>query len=410
MTTGKGRSPNGASSIYRGKDGKWHGRVTMGTRDDGRPDRRHIEAKTRAEVTRKVRELEKQRDSGRIQRPGRVWTVEQWLTYWVENIAAPFLSEDTLSGYRVAVRVHLIPGVGAHRLDRLQPEHLERLYVRMMGAGSAAGTAHQVHRTIRTARGEAVRRLPPDQSGCAREGTRLTELEVEPYSVEEVQRILAAAGERRNGARWAVAHALGLRQGEALGLRWPDVDLDTGSLAVRRSRKRSRYEHGCDAACGRKSAGYCPHRRQVRADTGDTKSASGRRVIGLPDELVKLLRGHSDEQDRERQLACSSGRKAAGSSPRRPAARSTRAPTTTNGSGSSAPPASAMPACTTPATRPRPSSWVLGVPKRAVMALMGWADTGMAKRYQHVTGQVRRDVAQRVGILLWLTGGRRPDL
>jgi integrase len=49
------RQPNGASSVYLGKDGKWHGRVTVGVRDDGKPDRRHIERKTKAEVTRAVR-------------------------------------------------------------------------------------------------------------------------------------------------------------------------------------------------------------------------------------------------------------------------------------------------------------------------------------------------------------------
>ena len=301
---GKSRAPNGASSIYQGKDGKWHGRVTMGTRDDGRPDRRHVEARSRAEVTRKVRELEKQRDSGRVQRPGRVWTVEQWLTHWVEHIAAPFVSENTLASYRVAVRVHLVPGIGAHRLDRLQPEHLERLYVRMMAAGSSPGTAHQAHRTARTALGEAVHRghLLTNPAALAK-APRLSETEVEPFSIEDVQRILAAAGERRNGARWAVALALGLRQGEALGLRWTDVDLDAGTLAVRRSRNRPRYEHGCGGICGKDRAGYCPRRRQVRANAGDTKSANGRRVIGLPAELIKLLRAHRAVQDRERQLA-----------------------------------------------------------------------------------------------------------
>lgn len=83
-----GRAPNGASSIYQGKDNRWHGRVTMGVRDDGKPDRRHVERKTRAEVTRAVRELEKQRDSGRVRKAGRAWTVEQWLTHWLDNIAA----------------------------------------------------------------------------------------------------------------------------------------------------------------------------------------------------------------------------------------------------------------------------------------------------------------------------------
>jgi integrase len=39
---------------------------------------------------------------------------------------------------------------------------------------------------------------------------------IEPYSLEEVQRILAAARGRRNAARWAMALALGLRQGRCL--------------------------------------------------------------------------------------------------------------------------------------------------------------------------------------------------
>ncbi|WP_410587129.1 hypothetical protein [Amycolatopsis sp. lyj-23] len=62
------RAPNGASSIYLGKDGKWHGRVTMGIRDDGKPDRRHVERKTEAEVIEAVRTLEKQRGAGKVKK------------------------------------------------------------------------------------------------------------------------------------------------------------------------------------------------------------------------------------------------------------------------------------------------------------------------------------------------------
>nr|WP_237703069.1 hypothetical protein [Candidatus Protofrankia datiscae] len=56
------------------------------------------------------------------------------------------------------MRVHLIPGLGAHRLERLEPEHIEALYQRMQKAGKSAGTAHQAHRTLRAALNEAVRR------------------------------------------------------------------------------------------------------------------------------------------------------------------------------------------------------------------------------------------------------------
>lgn len=109
------RKPNGTSSIYRGTDAYWHGRVIIGVKDDGRPDRRHIMRKTQSAVIAKVRELERQRDEGTVRRAGSSWTVASWLTHWVENIAAPFVRENTIAGYRLAVNVHLIPGVGEHR-------------------------------------------------------------------------------------------------------------------------------------------------------------------------------------------------------------------------------------------------------------------------------------------------------
>ncbi len=59
------RKANLESSIYFGSDGRWHGRVTMGTKNDGSPDRRHRSAKTETEIKRKVKELERQRDQGR---------------------------------------------------------------------------------------------------------------------------------------------------------------------------------------------------------------------------------------------------------------------------------------------------------------------------------------------------------
>ncbi len=48
---------------------------------------------------------------------------------------------------------------------------------------------------------------------------------------------------------------------------------------------------------------------------------------------------------------------------------------------------------------------LLGVPERAVMGLMGWSNTAMAARYQHVTAAVQRDIAGRVGGLIWQAGG-----
>lgn len=62
---GPTRASNGESSIYEGSAGRWHGYVSMGTKEGGRADRRHVTGKTRSVVVRKVRELETQRQVAR---------------------------------------------------------------------------------------------------------------------------------------------------------------------------------------------------------------------------------------------------------------------------------------------------------------------------------------------------------
>ncbi|MFE0785133.1 tyrosine-type recombinase/integrase [Streptomyces mutabilis] len=403
------RQPNGRSSIYKGKDDKWHGRVTVGIRDDGRPDRRHVERKTRAEVTAAVRELEKQRDGGAVRKAGRAWTVEAWLTHWVETIAPLAVNENTMVGYGVAVRRHLIPALGAHRLDKLGPEHIERFYGRMQADGRRAGTIHQIHRTFRTSLNEAVRRghLTRNPVQLAK-APRVSEEEIEPFTVEEVKRLLRAADDRRNSARWAVALALGLRQGEALGLKWADVDMERGVLMVRRSRRRPRYAHGCGDPCGRK-AGYCPQRQRTNPETADTKSRAGRRSVGLPAQLVDLLRVHRAKQDAERSAA---GEKWAdeGWLFATPDGRGTPPRTDYDDwkellAAAKVRDGRLHDARHTAAT----VLLILGVSERAVMGLMGWSTTAMAARYQHMVDTVRVDVARQVDGLIWKADRDGPD-
>ncbi|MEU6682663.1 tyrosine-type recombinase/integrase [Streptomyces sp. NPDC046832] len=404
------RQPNGRSSIYLGKDGKWHGRVTVGIRDDGKPDRRHVERKTRAEVTAAVRELEKQRDAKTVRKPGKAWTVKTWLTHWIENVAPLAVNDNTMVGYRVAVRKHLIPGLGAHRLDRLKPEHIEVFYANMQANGSKPGTAHQVHRTFRTALNEAVRRghLGKNPVQLAK-APKTGEYEVEPYTVQEVQRLLKAAGQHRNSARWAVALALGLRQGEVLGLKWEDVDLEGGFLVVRRSRHRPQYAHGCAEPCGRKAAGYCPQRRRTNPELSNTKSRAGRRAVGLPEQLVDLLRAHLKAQELERQVA---GKRWEGNDlvfpdeyGRSPSHRRDWAEWKSLLAEAKVRDGRLHDARHTAAT----VLLILGVPERAVMGLMGWSTTAMAARYQHMVDAVRTDIARQVDGLIWRTEAPLPE-
>jgi integrase len=125
---------------------------------------------------------------------------------------------------------------------------------------------------------------------------------VEPYTLEEIRTILSAAQQRRNAARWAIALALGLRQGEVLCPRWGDVDLAQSLLRIRSTRTRPKYEHGCDGDCCR-APEWCLKRKLINAESGSTKSDAGRRIVGLPPVLVQLLAEHRSAQSRERQTA-----------------------------------------------------------------------------------------------------------
>ncbi|WP_327656032.1 tyrosine-type recombinase/integrase [Streptomyces sp. NBC_00483] len=402
------RRANGESAIYLGKDGRWHARVPMGYKDNGEPYRRHVTRKTRSLLVDEVRRLEKQRDQGAAKQPGKPWTVDKWLLHWVENIAKPVVSENTYDGYEVAVRVHLVPGIGKHRIDRLEPEHLESLYRRMQQSGSKAGTAHQAHRTARTALGEAVRRGHTAKNAASlAKPPRVEEdeHEVEPYSVEEVQRLLFEVSKLRNSARWMLALALGLRQGETLGLRWSDVDLDNEYLKLRRNRLRPKYAHGCgeNEPCGRK-AGYCPERVNVRRETKNTKSRAGRRAVPLPGPIVVMLRAHADEQARER--------KAAGNLWTESEYVFTKllggplSPNTDYHDWKDLLEAAGVREGRLHDARHTAGTvlMLLGVPDRVIDQIMGWEPGGAARmraRYLHVTDPMLKEAARKVGEAIW---------
>ena len=224
--------------------------------------------------------------------------------------------------------------------------------------------------------------------------------DVEPYDVPQIQRLLEAAARRRNGARWALALALGLRQGEALGLTWDDVDLEKGTIRIHQSRLRPNYAHGCGGACG-ETPGCCPQRVNTRAATGRVKSKAGRRTIGLPPQLVALLQAHRAEQEQERAsareiwhgeswvFATPDGQPLIPNTDYREWKRLLKEAGLRE--------ARLHDARHTAAT----VLLVLRQPTPTVMSLMGWSSESMAARYQHVTDAMRSQVASQVGDLIW---------
>lgn len=430
------RAPNGASSIYFGKDGKWHGRISMGVRDDGTPDRRHVQRKTEAEVIHAVRALERERDSGKVRKPGGgKWTVEKWLLHWFEHIVQPNVRYKTQRYYSTGVHQYLVPGLGAHRLEKLEAEHVERFYAHLRKDGAKQFTLLQVHRTLRAALNEAEKRerITRNPMRVVR-SPHIAETEIEPLTVDDAQAILSVARERRNGARWAIALALGLRQGEALGLKWPDITTEwhhgcpennpcsesavdcpaafpIGTLVVRRALQRQTWQHGCDpnASCGRKRGAECPARFGGGLVIVEPKSRAGRRVVSLPSPLARALLDHLGIQAAERVHAANLWQDN-GWVFAQPTGRPID-PRADYGEWKELLAAAGVREARLHDARHTAATFllVLGVSDRAAMDVMGWSKADMAKRYMHVPDEVRRQIAKLVGGLLWADQANNED-
>jgi integrase len=107
------------------------------------------------------------------------------------------------------------------------------------------------------------------------EGPRVPEYEPRYLTIPEARRFLEAASTDRLSALYSTALALGLRQGEALGLRWQDVDLDARTLHVDHTLQRVR------------GAGL---------QLLEPKTKRSRRTLTLPDAVVRALRAHRARQ------------------------------------------------------------------------------------------------------------------
>ncbi len=277
------RTSNGESSIYQAADGRWHGYVSMGAKRNGQRDRRHVTGRRRSDVVRKVRALEDVRDAGVVLTEGKAPSAAQWLMHWLETIAVSRLRPRTVEGYRSNIELHLLPHLGHHRLDRLQPEHLETCYRDLLAQGLSPATVLVNHRIISRALKVAMQRGRVARNVAALvDPPRVTKPELTPLTAGEARSVLAAAAGVANSARWSVALALGLRQGEALGLLWRDVDLTQGTLTVRRALQRQ------------KGKGLV---------LVEPKSRAGVRTVALPGALRDALREQRARQAEQREIA-----------------------------------------------------------------------------------------------------------
>lgn len=239
----------------------WEGRVSL---PGGK--RKSVYGRTRADVLAKMRQLQTGASAGLPTPPARL-TVEGWSSAWVEQVAGR-LRPSTATRYRQIVDLQIVPTWGRTRLAQLTPAAVEQGLHRLMEGGLSHRTVGHVRAVLRASLSDAVREgLLARNVAALAKAPRVAHEPPKVLTPSEVRAVIDAMP--NDGLRRLVSVALntGLRQGELLGLRWPDVDLLGREVHVTQALQRFGGEY-----------------RLV-----EVKSASSRRTVPLTEAALTAL-------------------------------------------------------------------------------------------------------------------------
>lgn len=217
-------------------------------------------------------------------------TVAAYLDEWLKAVE-PTIRPSTFHSYARNLRLHITPRVGSLRLTQLDAVVLNGVYAELLAngrkvrsGGLAPKTVRYVHVILHRALKDAVRwkRLtvnPADSADPPRVSASAAP-EMTTWTADTLADFLTRSrsyGDRYFAA-WHLLATTGLRRGELLGLRWSDIDLDTGRLAIRQTVIAVAHD--------------------VRF--GTPKTAKGRRSVALDEGTVTVLREHRRRQLEQR--------------------------------------------------------------------------------------------------------------
>jgi integrase len=193
--------------------------------------RRYVSAKTKTEAQRLLREAMTDVDRGLTFDAGSL-RLGEYLRRWLEDSVEGTVRNTTYERYEQIARKHIIPVLGDVKLKNVSPTHVRGLYKEKLLSLSPR-TVQYVHVTLHKALKQTVTdELIPRNATEAVKPPQVRREEIHPLTPEQVKVLLGAAHGDRLEALYVLAVHTGLRQGELLGLKWEDVDLEARKLQV----------------------------------------------------------------------------------------------------------------------------------------------------------------------------------
>jgi integrase len=293
----------------------WQATLELPSTDGGRR-RKFIRAKDQRDLVKKVEQAKKDFLVRGDLHTGDM-TVTQWFTYWFTEVVVKNNRPKTVAGYKSVVFGHIIPTIGAVKLEKLTPAHVRKVTDAMLAGGAASTYALNAHRIMSRSLEIALREGRVGRNVAKlMDAPRKSRADQEAFEIDEAIRVLDyVQHDNILGVRWAVAMLTGARRGEVIGLERDRVTDDTLDLSWQL--QRIVWAHGCGAPtgkredtgrdlypCNRKRGTDCPTRKldvpldydHRHIDGGlywtRPKSHAGWRIIPLVSPLRGWLEGH----------------------------------------------------------------------------------------------------------------------
>lgn len=210
-------------------------RSTLHRRDrpgTGKQIQKSISGKTQREVTRRLKEITTSIDTGTYL-PSCKLTVGEWLNTWISEYTADW-KPLTVSNYSKQIKKHLIPRLGAAKLEDLDTHTIQLFYNSLTKSGLAPKTVKNIHGVLHAALEQAISNGYIHKNPTA--GCKLPKVvrpEIKPLEPEEIARMLKEAKKDAYDNLFIVAMFTGMRQGELLGLSWDNVNFKTGRITIK---------------------------------------------------------------------------------------------------------------------------------------------------------------------------------
>jgi integrase len=290
VSTTRNRRPkaaNGIGGARKRPNGSWAWRLTL---EDGRRESAYDrdQKAARRKCLAKADLLRKGVDPTASRQ-----TLGNFLSWWLADVVAPRREPKTVSAYRYAVNYYVIPALGRIQLGKVTPQQVQTLLRNMERDGKSPRTVAMVRTVLRTALQQGVKLGMVERNVAALvDAPPQVRVERKPLTADEARQLLDAARGDPNEAVYRLALTLGLRLGEALAVRWCDVNLDGGELRVARNLQRVkldqvRPEH--EVVAGGRRGGSVLLLKVL-------KTRQSRRTLVLPPSLVEALRSQRDRQ------------------------------------------------------------------------------------------------------------------